>query len=92
MNSEIYKAYRQLACAVLELVIIDYRRTYYKYLRGESTEYIKDRQRVCLYNDLIEVMIATVLHDTPDGLADKIERKVEEELRQNESIKKLRKH
>lgn len=92
MTSEEYKAYRRLASAVLELVILDYRWTYYKYLKGQSTEYIYERQRQLIHDEVLEVFVTVVLNDTPDGLADKIERKVKEELQAHESIKKLRKH
>lgn len=92
MNREIYKAYRRLATASLELAILDYRWTYYKYLKGQTTEYMYERQRRLIHDEVLELFIAVVLNDTPDGLAEKIERKVKEELQERESIKKLRKH
>lgn len=92
MNSEIYRAYRALACAVMYYVVDDYRWAYYRYIRGELTENIYRKYAENMHDPIIVTMIDATMGDTPDGLIAKIERQVKEEVKESGGFKKLRKY
>ena len=83
-------AYKRLSTAVLYYVVGDYRWIYWRYITGQCTRHIYERQRRILKDALIELMIDLVLHDTPEGLARRVEEKVKEEVA-NGCFEKLRK-
>lgn len=80
-----YEGYYNLAQAILYLVCEEYGLVYQRYIRGQSTEHIYQRQRQYMEDDFTAMLINCVLNDTPDGLMANIERSVRRELKEGKS-------